>query len=75
MSTLALLLLLAAPAWGQTAAYPLNKSVTSLSNQGVVITLTPLQNTQNVRIYDFSVRCSAGVATLTITDGPNTIRT
>jgi len=71
---LALLLLFASPAWGQTAAFPLNKSVTSPVNQGVSIVLTPLQNTQNVRVYDFSVRCSAGTATLTISDGATPIR-
>jgi hypothetical protein len=81
---LALLLVFAAPAmargpgrpdlFAQTAAFPLNKSVTSSVGQGISIVLTPNQNTQNVRVYDFSVRCSAGTATLTISDGATVIR-
>lgn len=71
---LALLLMFAGPAHAQTTAFPLNKSVTSPVSQGTSIVLTPLQVTQNVRVYDFSVRCSAGVATLTISDGATAVR-
>ena len=75
MNTLVVMLLLwPSLVFAQTAAFPLNKSVTSPVNQGVSIVLTPLQPAQNVRVYDFSVRCSAGTATLTISDGATAIR-
>lgn len=76
---LAILLLVAAPAWGQFTSQTrfLANTVpplTSAANTAVSHTITGVSGVR-VRLYSVTARCSAGSAAVTVTDGGTTVFT